>query len=94
MIAIIMKIAASLFLIMGIFWTLLPCSFGVHNFVKSHNQYLGWLARISWLVLLVAHLLLIYFLWFEGISYAWLLLLVTGHVLFLVLFGRDLGVNS
>lgn len=43
---IIMKIAASLLLVAGIFWALLPCAFGVHNFVRTHHQYLGWRARI------------------------------------------------
>ncbi len=94
MIQIMIKIAVSLFLIMGIFWTLLPCSFGVGNFIKTHSQFLGWLARISWVMLLGAHLLLMYRLWFGGIGYAWLLLLIAAHVLFLVFFGRDLGVNS
>lgn len=90
---IIMKIAASLFLIMGIFWTLLPCSFGLHNFAKSHNQLLGLIARISWGALLAAHFLLMYLIWFDTISYWWLLLLVAAHILFLMVFGQDVGVN-
>jgi len=88
-----LKIAVSIFLMMGIFWTLLPCGFGLHNFIKSHNEFLGWVARLSWLMLLVAHLLLGYLIWFENTSYWWLLLLVAAHILFLVLFGRDLGAN-
>jgi hypothetical protein len=88
-----MKIAASLFLIMAIFWTLLPCGFGVHNFAKSPNQFLVLIARFSWIALLAAHFLLMYLIWFDTISYWWLLLLVTAHILFLILFGRDVGTN-
>lgn len=78
---------------MGTFWVLLPCSFGVHNFAKSHNQFLSLIARISWVVLLGAHILLGYMIWFENASYWWLLLVVAAHILFLVLFGRDLGAD-
>ena len=78
---------------MGVFWTLLPCSFGVHNYVKSHNQYLGLIARLCWLALLLVHPLLIYLVWFGNLAYWWLGLLAAAHVLFLLLFGRDLGTN-
>lgn len=94
MIQVLIKVAASLFLLMGMFWALLPCGFGVSNYVKAHNPVLGLIARISWLVLLAVHPLLIYLIWFESVSYWLLLLLVAAHILFLSLFGRDLSTTN
>lgn len=90
---IVQGIAVFFILAMGVFWTLLPCGFGLHNFIKSHNTFLGWIARIGWASLLGMHFLLAYFFWFESASYLWLFALVAAHVLFLVLFGRDLGTS-
>lgn len=89
----IQAIAVVLILIMGIFWTLLPWGFGLHNFIRSHHQYLGWIARVSWISLLCAHFGLAYLFWFEDVSYWWLLSLAAGHILFLMLFGRDVGTS-
>lgn len=88
------KIATSIFLLFGIFWTLLPWSFGVHNFKKSHGKFLTLTARTSWLALLLAHPLLIYFFWFEDVEILRpLISIIIAHVGFAVLFGRDLGVR-
>ena len=85
---------ASLFLFMGVFWTLLPCSVGLRNFTKTHNQLLRLIANTSWAILLGAHFLLMYLIWFEHANYWWLLLLIAAHILFLVLFGPDLGTSG
>jgi hypothetical protein len=78
---------------MGTIWTLLPCGFGLHNYIKSHSKYLGFIASLCWLVLLAVHPLLIYLLWFDAVTYWWLFLLAAAHALFLLLFGRNLGTN-
>lgn len=93
MIQIIQNIATSILIVFGIFWTLLPCSFGVLNYVSSHNKYLGWLARLCWLILMIAHPVAIYFIWFSDVTYWWLLLLIAAHILFLAVFGRDVSTS-
>lgn len=88
---IIIKVLASFFLIMSAFWVLLPCVFGLQNYVKSHNKYYGFIARFCWLALLLVHPVLLYAIWFHDMTYWYLLLLMGGHIFFLRLFGRDLG---
>ncbi len=87
------KTTITFFLVIGIIWTLLPWGFGVHNYTKSRGGYLKIIARGYWFLLLVSHLLLIYLLWFDTFNYSVLCLLIGAHVIFLMLFGRDLGTN-
>ena len=91
MLQIMIKIIVSLFLLMGAVWTLLPWNFGALNYAKTHNVFLATLAWLSWGLLLLAHLVLIYFVWFIGITYWWLMLLLLAHILFLVIFGRNVS---
>lgn len=78
---------------MSVLWTLLPWVFGLQNYVKSHNKLCGLIARCYWLGLLMIHPLLIYAIWFYDMTYWYFLLLIAAHMLFLRLFGRDLGTN-
>jgi hypothetical protein len=87
----LIKIAVSLFLILGIFWTLLPWGFGLHNYVKASGKLLTLIARISWLALLLAHPLFIYLIWFNNIGYWPLVVLISAHITFYKFFGRDVG---
>lgn len=80
-----------LFILMSIVWTLLPWAFGLQNYVKSHNKFLGLIARCYWLALLAGQPLLLYAIGRYDASYGYLLLLLMGHILFLRLFGDDLG---
>lgn len=87
----VMKIAFVLLLIFSIAWTLLPWSFGLNNYAKTHGKFMAFLARTAWILLLFLHPLLIYLIYAEGVSYWTLLLLVAGHALFHKFFGRNVG---
>jgi hypothetical protein len=88
----IIKVAASLILMFGIFWTLLPWGFGVHNYGKSHGKTLAFTARVCWSALLIAHPVLIYFIWFQSLAVLYSLIsIILAHIGFFVLFGRNLG---
>ncbi len=89
----LLKIIISFFVAMGIVWTLLPCMFGLHNYRKSHSRFMGNLAWLAWVILLLAHPFVLYLLWFMQTSYWWLLVPAFLHVLFLAIFGRDLSTN-
>ena len=88
---VVINIVGSLFLFFCFVWTLLPWGFGVHNYAKSHGKLLVFVARASWLVLLLVHPLLIYLVWFESISYWLMLALIIAHIVFCVLFARDVS---
>ncbi|HTF98383.1 MAG TPA: hypothetical protein VL995_19745 [Cellvibrio sp.] len=88
----IIKFGVVLLLLFGIVWTLLPWSFGLNNYTKCHGKFLTLAARGSWVMLFLAHPLLIYLICFKHIEYGYpLLCLVIGHITFGKVFGRDVG---
>ena len=88
----IIKAAVSMILVFGIFWTLLPWGFGVYNYEKSHGKILACTARACWAGLLIAHPVLVYFMWFQNFTALYSLIsMVIAHIAFSILFGRNLG---
>ena len=47
---IFLNIVISFFLIMALFWALIPCAFGLHNFKKLHGSLLGAVGTLVWLL--------------------------------------------
>lgn len=73
-------------------WALLPGSFGLLNFKKSHSRPLGLLASAAWWLLLAAHPWALYQVWFSLNShYWWLGILLLLHIAFFSVFARDLS---
>jgi hypothetical protein len=91
---IFLNIVISFFLIMALFWAVIPCAFGLHNFKKLHGSLLGAVGTAVWLLLIASHLLAFYMIWFvDGGIYWWLILPLCLHAFFLKIFGRDLGTS-
>lgn len=89
---ILLNIVISFFLVMGLFWAVIPCAFGLHNFKKLHGGLWGVVGTLVWLLLIATHPSAFYMVWFgDSGVYWWLTLPLSFHVLFLKFFGRDLG---
>lgn len=89
---IFLNIVISFFLILALFWAVVPCAFGLYNFKKLHGSLLGAVGTAAWLLLIASHLLAFYMIWFvDGGIYWWLILPLCLHIFFLKVFGRDLG---
>jgi len=89
---VLINIGLTLVLFMSLFWALLPGGFGLHNFNKAHSQPLISVATATWWLLLLAHPLVFYKLWFSDVTvYWWLIIPLVLHALFFAIFGRDVS---
>ncbi|MDN3648645.1 hypothetical protein QWZ13_06930 [Reinekea marina] len=89
---ILLNIILTMVLMWLVAWTLLPWGFGITNFKASHGAILGVIGSASWIGLLLAHIVAIVCVWKPFLSMKWVFLgLLAAHVIFGVLFGRDVG---
>lgn len=75
-------------------WTMLCWTFGALNFQKKHadTRFLVYLSKVLWYVLLIAHPIIIFCSWKAWLTFSEALFpLLICHVLFGVIFARDVG---
>lgn len=94
--SIIYGILGTFALLMQAMWAMLPGAFGASNFNEKYGFPFGFLGYLAWFTLVIAHPVSIYYLW-SGISndaetiYAWILFPVPFHIIFFVVFGRNVS---
>lgn len=90
---ILLKLFATVGLVMGTVFALLPGSFGLLNYRREHSDTgRSRLATLTWWLLVLAHPLALYQLWLsDAYPYLWLLVPLPLHLLFFSLFGRNLS---
>ncbi|MBU2864782.1 hypothetical protein KO489_13070 [Reinekea forsetii] len=89
---ILLNIILTMVLMWLIAWTLLPWGFGITNFKESHGPLLGFIGSASWIALVMAHISAIVCVWKPFASMKWVFLaLIAAHVVFGLLFGRNLS---
>lgn len=93
--AILLKLILSFGLGFSLIFALLPGSFGLINFRRSHSKTAGQLARVFFHALWLLHIPVIYNVWAGVVGLWWPILLLLGLVVtFFATIGQDLGACS
>ncbi|KQZ79304.1 hypothetical protein ASD55_00875 [Rhodanobacter sp. Root561] len=85
------RLAFTFFLVFSTGWAVFPGGFGTLHFRESHPGLAGQLARLCWWFVLLVHPLALYRVWSGDVVGYWLAALVAMHVLFFLIFVRNVG---
>jgi len=88
----VINIASTFALILGLAWAFLPGQFGLMNFRNTHSAPLRVFASAFWLVLMLVHPLAFYQIWFASAPVIWWLLIpFLTHIAFFTTVGTNVS---